>query len=358
MGKVKGRAVGRKRVFPGSDWAVATPESQGVDSARLDLAMAKLKEITDAKNHEVTHHDGITQSMVIRHGYLIWQGPAIDTFHTIWSCTKSFPSLCLGLLIDDGKCTLDTLAADVIPSLREKYPTVTLRQFANFTSGYRGREEGNTTAHFEPGEPHYPVGQFFQYNQSPDMFANLLTRIAGEPLRDLFKRRIADPIGMNPAAWRWADWGLIDGLTVCGGSGMWEHGMHITARQMARVGWLLTNRGSWDGRQIVSADYVREMTTVQVPNTVPPFDPQSWYVRLPGSYGLNIWLNGVTPDGNRMWPAAPASVSAIQGNMNNICFAIPEWDMVLVRMGTDGRINNNRYTEVFAALRETILDLA
>jgi len=55
-----------------------------------------------------------------------------------------------------------------------------------------------------------------------------------------------------------------------------------------------------------------------------------------------------------MWPDAPAGVSVIQGNNNNFCFAIPEWRMVLVRMGTDGRINNDRYTEVFALLREAV----
>jgi CubicO group peptidase (beta-lactamase class C family) len=348
---------GETRVFPGDDWEVSTPGEVGVDSAALERAMGVLKEITDDKRHAVTHHDGVRQSLVIRHGRMIWQGPEIDTLHTVWSCSKSFPSLCMGLLIDDRKCTLNTLAGDVVPSMRKDYPTVTLRHLANFTSGYTGRESGDTAATFEPGVPDYAPGEYFHYSQATDMLAKVLTDIAGEPLRDLFRRRIADPIGMDPAAWRWGDWGEVDGRVVCGGSGSFERGMHITARQMARVGWLLANGGNWAGRQVVSRATIAEMTRVQVAAETPPFDPEGWYVRLPGSYGVNIWLNGVTPDGNRMWPDAPAGVSAIQGNMNNICFAIPEWDMALVRLGTDGRINNDRYTEVFAALREAIGDV-
>jgi len=93
-----------------------------------------------------------------------------------------------------------------------------------------------------------------------------------------------------------------------------------------------------------------------VANTVPPFDPEGWYVKLPGSYGVNIWLNGIIPGGRHMWPDAPPRTVAIQGNMNNICFAVPEWRMVIVRLGTDGRIDLDRYTDVFAALGAALQD--
>lgn len=339
-------------VFPAADWQQATPESQGLDSARLQEAMDRLAEIACDQ--------GNTQSLVIRNGTMVWHGPDIDNKHTVWSCTKSFMAMSLGLLVDDGKCTLDSVAADFLPCLKEHYPTVTLRQFANFTSGYAGKAEepDETLAHliFEPSKPLYAPGTMFHYSQSSDQLANVLTRIAGEPLRDLFRRRIAEPAAMAPAAWSWGDFGEIDRLAVCGGSGSYEKGISITARQIARMGWLLANGGAWNGRQLLSREYVREMTSPQVANTVPPYDPQAWYLRLPGSYGVNTWINGITPGGKRMWPDAPPGVSVIQGNMNNFCFAIPEWRMVLVRMGTDGRINNDRYTEVFARLRLALKD--
>ena len=47
-----------------------------------------------------------------------------------------------------------------------------------------------------------------------NQFGNVLTRIADEPIENLFKRRIADPVGMHSSEWDWADWGTIDGLLV------------------------------------------------------------------------------------------------------------------------------------------------
>ena len=49
---------------------------------------------------------------------MIWKGDNIDKRHGVWSATKSFTSTVLGLLIADGKCTLDTHVADVLPELK------------------------------------------------------------------------------------------------------------------------------------------------------------------------------------------------------------------------------------------------
>jgi len=332
-------------VFPDEEWEEASSESQGVDARRLQEAMDCLAGIC--------LDQGTEQSLVVRNGRLIWQGPDVDNKHTVWSCTKTFMSAAFGLLVDDGKCSPDTLAADADPRLRELYPAVTLRQFASFTSGYAHVDVDHP---FDPVEPLYAPGEYFHYSQSSDELAHVLARIAGEPLRDLFRRRIADRIGMKAGEWSWGDWGVVDGIAVCGGSGSYEKGISITARQMARFGMLYATGGRWRGRQLLSREWIEESCRPQMPNTLPPFDAEAWYLRLPGSYGLNIWLNGITPGDRRMWPDAPPGTVAIQGNMNNICFAIPEWRMVLVRMGTDGRIDLDRYTDVFAALRRALRD--
>jgi CubicO group peptidase (beta-lactamase class C family) len=116
-------------VFPGADWAEATPESQGVDSAKLKEAAELLARTAGA--------DGARELVVIRHGRMIYKGDDIDKRHGVWSATKSFTSTVLGLLIADGKCTLDTRVADVLPELKAHYPDVTLRHFTTMTSGYR-----------------------------------------------------------------------------------------------------------------------------------------------------------------------------------------------------------------------------
>ena len=145
---------------------------------------------------------------------------------------------------------------------------------------------------------------------------------------------------------------------VNGGSGSLPGGVSITARQMARFGLLLLNKGRWDGKQLLSAEYVAEASRPQVEVSVPPHEPDGWYVKLPGAYGLLFWVNGVCCTGERRWPNAPAGVFAVQGNFNNYCFVIPEWNMVVVRMGTDSRIDNDLYDRFFAKLKEAFVEPA
>src|SRR5687767_10449883 len=116
-------------VFPGAAWEKATPESQGIDSAKLREAIKHLEANTG--------RDGARELVIIRNGRMVWAGENIDHVHGIWSCTKSFTSTVLGLLVEDGKCTLETRAASVLPVMKENYPEVTLRHFTTMTSGYR-----------------------------------------------------------------------------------------------------------------------------------------------------------------------------------------------------------------------------
>ncbi|NIA22207.1 MAG: serine hydrolase [Anaerolineaceae bacterium] len=341
-------------VFPESEWLESAPEQQGLDPRKLQEAMEVIRRISGAQ--------GNSQSVVIRNGYLIWRGPDIDHLHTVWSCTKSFLSTVLGLLVDDGRCTLETRAADVYPALAEHYPTVTLRHLATFVSGYRAHEASREVPPFEPAAPLFAPGEKFHYSWDPYLLALVLTKVAGRSLDELFRRRIAEPIGLDPATWHWGDWGTFDyltglpGVAVCGGSGLYDRGVGITARAMARVGWLFACGGLWNGRQLISRAWVEQATRPQVPATVPPYDPQAWYGRLPGRYGLYWWTNGADSSGRRMWPAAPERTFAMQGNMDNFCFVIPEWRMVVVRLGMDGQISNDRYDEFFGALRRAFIE--
>jgi len=54
-----------------------------------------------------------------------------------------------------------------------------------------------------------------------------------------------------------------------------------------------------------------------------------------GVYGLNWWVNDTGADGQRKWPGAPPSTFAASGYNNNDVFVIPEWNMVVVRLGLD-----------------------
>ncbi len=331
-------------VFPQNDWIVTSPESQGVNSEKLEKAMSYLESICGK--------DGVSQSMVIRNGYLIWKGTDTDKMHNVYSCTKTFTGTVLGLLIDDGKCSLETKAKDYIQELGKFYPDLTLRHFTTLTSGY---ESFGRRSPFIQDFPLFESGTKFHYcDSSMNQFANVLTQIAQEPVKDIFKRRIADPIGMDPSKWRWEDFGIVDGLLVNGGSGSQAKGIHISAREFARFGLLFLNSGNWNGKQLISKKWVEQATSPRVDVSIPPYNHRAWYTGLIGAYGFNWWVNGKRRDGKRRWPDAPTKTAAAQGNYNNYCFIIPEWSMVFVRMGTDKRINNDLYTYFFAKLRLAI----
>ena len=334
-----------KMEFPEGDWIEKTPESQHMDALKLDEAMAYLA-------GQCGEH-GTDQAVVIRNGYMIWKGDDIDHKHNVWSCSKSFTSTVLGLLIDLGKCQLDTKAGDFVPDLKSRYPEVTLRHFATMTSGYDavGGDQSGTPYQIEI--PLFEPGSMYKYHDcAMNQFANVLTRIAGEPVEELFKRKIADPIGMDLSQWDWQDWGMIDGLLVNGGAGNKSKGVHISAREMARFGHLFLNRGNWDGKQLISSEWVEKATTVQVERSLPAISTTS--NRGPGTYGFNWWVNGIGPDGIRKWPSAPPGTFAALGHNNNVCLVIPAWNMVIVRLGMDGNIPDEKWDLFLKMVSEAV----
>ena len=70
-----------------------------------------------------------------------------------------------------------------------------------------------------------------------------------------------------------------------------------------------------------------------------------------GVYGFNWWRNGLKPDGTRKLPAAPQGMFWASGHNNNKCFVIPEWDMVIVRIGLDGKAKDDVWNEFLAEVR-------
>ncbi len=206
----------------------------------------------------------------------------------------------------------------------------------------------------DPGPPNFAIGTAMHYSQELDLLAYILTRIAGEPLSDLFRRRIADPIGMTLGGWEWKSVNTRDGLSINGGSGMPENGMSMTAENLTRLGWLFANDGNWDGRKLISKRYIDYACVARVSPHTPMYDPADWYHQLPGRYGLSWWTNGMDSSGKRLWPSAPANTFAAQGNNNNICLIIPEWQLVLTRTAQDAVINITLYDGALKILGDAI----
>lgn len=329
-------------VFPAEAWQVATPASQGMDPSKTQAAIDHVR--------AVTGKDGTDQMLIVRNGYMVWQGPDVARQQRVWSCTKSFLSTCVGLAWDDGRLTPDTLAKDVLPQLSALYPTVTVAQLGTFTSGYAF--EGTNV--LTPATPLYAPGTAFNYSRESDLLAALVTRVEGRSLEALFRDRIGNHIGITPDDMTWESFGKDGAVDLFGGSGTPGCSVLINALAMARFGWLFANDGVWAGQRLISQRYIDYATVARTSTNTPPHDPKAWYIHLPGNYGLNWWTNGMLPEGGRLWPHAPARTFAAQGNNNNNCFIIPEWHLVVVRLGQDAIVDMKVYDRMFALLGEAL----
>lgn len=338
-----------EKVFPGKDWEIVSPESQGLDSEILNRAIRYL----EAHSGE----NGVSELVIVRNGRIVWHGNNIDHQHGVWSMTKSIVSTTLGLLIEDGKCSLNSKASNHLPQMKPNFKDITLQQFTTMTSGYLAegddrpgnyRHGPSRTPFIPAAQPFFPPGTGFAYwDSAMNQFANTLTHIAGEPLDSLFRRRIANPIGMDSGAWHWGDFGIVDGLKVNGGAGNNGNHIYITAREMARFGVLYLNNGKWRDKQLIREEWIQAATSVQVRAPFSWKHPESG-IDGRGYYGYNWWRNGVGANSSRKWPGAPPSTFAASGFNNNDLFVIPKWDMVIVRLGLDEsshKITDKEYGE-------------
>ena len=328
-------------VYPAEEWAYATPAELGMNAAGLDSALAFL----------ATHckEDGLEEVMVIRHGRVAWAGDSIDKVHDIWSCTKSFTATAAGLMVEEGLIGLDQAAATHEPLLREHYPGVTYRHFLTMTSGYDavGDSRWNEPSQdwswtpYDPAPPLFAPGTAYAYwDEAMIMAGRALTQAAGVSLNDYLDERLFSKIGIAKREW-WGEGSVGDSTKVnFGGTGL-----RMSAQEQARFGLLHLNHGRWRNQQLVPEDWVRAATTNQVPPTLALGDTDRASTDGRGTYGYNWW---VIPAGDDHPAAAYTS-----GLNHNVCMIVPEWDMVVVRMGVDGNPEAGKqyvYTELVRRL--------
>ena len=324
-------APNRAPTFPGTHWERAPPEAVGVDAKILRTALDTLLAYCgDDQDDEL---------LLIRDGWVFFAGDRIDQSHNLYSCSKSFTSTALGLLIADGTATLDTRAADILPELADHYPTATLEHFATMTSGYSasGNSRWNEpSADWSPtpyvvDTPLFAPGSRYAYwDEAMMMNGKVLTSLHGDDLKTLLSERITDPIGLGDWDW-WAEDTLANGVPLRNGC----TGVRISARQLARVGHLFLNEGNWRGSQLLPAEWVRAATSVRVPVATPIAETDRAGVLGNGAYGYNWWVNDPTNGAPWSMPDSPP-LAYMSGFHHNVCFVIPEWRMVVVRTGEDG----------------------
>jgi CubicO group peptidase (beta-lactamase class C family) len=323
-------------VFPGSEWASCGPEEVGMSRDSLTKALGYLSTYCG--------EDGLSQTMIIKNGYVVFAGEDIDNQHNIFSATKSLTSAALGVLVHEGTVSLDDKAAKYEPLLQELYPDVTLRQFATMTSGYAakggdrkgGKGEDWSGTPFVPTLPFFSPGEAFAFwDEAQLMFGRVLTQAAGRDLYEVLDEGIMKPIGVKD--WKWLP---EDTLTIANGNSVpirnGAIGIELSAHQLGRVGWLFANHGVWNGDTLLTPAFAQAAMTAQVSPLMKVASTDREGIKGSGVYGFNWWTASPDGGGEARMRNSPSDAAYMTGLNHNICIVIPSQKTVIVRMGEDG----------------------
>lgn len=368
------RATGLEPTLPGAGgWERAEPSALGFDAAALDAAVAYAVESEIDWPLEVgdmvgrndpppfnrpfgpTKPRGSAAGVVVRHGYVAAQWGDPERVDMTFSATKSYLSTCVGLALDRGLIrSVDDRVAEYVPGEwfeGEHNGAITWRHLLQQTSEWSGtlfgipdtvdhnrsvrQGEGTGAKKGEPRQLHAP-GTYWEYN---DVRVNLLGAAAlhvwREPLPEVLRREIMDPIGASPT-WEWHAYDdatvEIDGVAMPSvpGGAHWGGGLWISALDHARFGQLWLQRGDWGGQRLLSEAWIDAALT--------PCDVRD-------IYGYMWWLNS----GRRTWPAASEAAFSASGAGGNVVAVVPEHDLVVVtRWAGDAADVVNRVVEAIA----------
>jgi CubicO group peptidase (beta-lactamase class C family) len=265
---------------------LSSPESVGIDPE----AITRFADALDAGRH------GVHGLVIARHGRVVaegwWHPYRPDDVHMMFSVSKTVTSLAVGIAISEGLLGLDEPTHAIFPEHRE-IPGQTIRHLLTMTTGHgddvfglmRALPERDWAELFFETPAEYPPGEHYVYNTaSTYMLGAAVARRAGANLTEYLQSRLYDPLGWGTPHWERNAAGIEHGGT----------GLKLTTRQLAQLGQLLLQRGAWEGRQLVPAEYVDEASAHQTRN--PWFEP-SIESRL--GYGFQLWRSsfGFRADG-------------------------------------------------------------
>lgn len=358
---------------PKGEWERRAPEQHGLDAALIAEAVefAQANETSNPRDLELVHASGFGREpfgdavgplkergdqtgIILHRGYIVAEWGEPERVDPTFSVAKSLLSATVGVAYDQGlvRDVHDPVAPYMAPILvlgsglhaqraapeglgqmrlfepftGPHHSRITwdhlLRQTSDWSGSLWGKPDWADRPSSDPAdwidrERHEP-GTVYEYN---DTRVNLLALAAlnvwRRPLPQVAKEFIFDPIGASDS-WRWfgydTSWVLMDGVPVQSVSGgtHWGGGLFLNAYDQARFGLLTLHRGRWDGRQILSDEWIGMALT---PTSVQP------------GYGfMNFFLN----HDQRQAPAGPPSAFVHVGAGSNLIYVDPENDLVIV----------------------------
>lgn len=228
-------------------------------------------------------------------GCLQYQFRSEERVH-LFSGSKTFTSLAVGMAIEEGRFALDTPAIDFFPSLRnnreEGNEKITVRDLLQMRAGHASslfstdedsHERKKDWAECFFWQPVFaPAGTVFLYNNGCSyMLSRIVEAASGQTLRDYLMPRLFNPLGIFNPQWH----------TCPGGHSLGAIGLYLKTSEFALLGRLLLQNGAWEGQQLVPAGYLRQAVedTVQTQGFEDEecrqgYGYQMWRCSLPGAF--------------------------------------------------------------------------
>jgi CubicO group peptidase (beta-lactamase class C family) len=287
-------------------WKRVDPSSVGVDAKKLDAVDAQIKAKPEANiDHLVVIRCGnIVFDQRYPHDYVALHGaksledsgispkggpvefnyldPKVYPYyhgsdlHSVQSVSKSITSVLYGVAFTRGdfKSSLDTPVLNFfkgkpVKEVDDRKRHMTIRNLLTMRSGLdwpdgKGYDDPINSAmhmeHFVDDWPQYIIdhpmanepGSTMHYSDGDAVLLSyIFQQETGQTLADYATKYLFTPLGVRDSYWRKSPLGLPDS----------EGGLFLRPQDLAKVGQLYLQQGMWNGKRIVSADWVKQSTT-------------------------------------------------------------------------------------------------
>lgn len=263
--------------------------------------------------------------MVVHRGHVVaegWWAPySAERPHLLYSLTKSFTSVAVGLAIADGLLSLDDLVVDVLPDhvpadVSEQGRRITVQHLLTMTVGHNP-DSLDEAWRLEPYDlvkgflrvPFAdPEGTRHTYDNSTTyILARMVERVTGRGLPELLDERLFEPMGIEGAEWD----------RVASGAAFGFHGLHLTTEAVAAFGELLLRGGVWGDRQLVPREWLELATRPHIETL--PLPNWSQNPDFLCGYGYQFWISRHGFHGH--------------GAFGQYCVVVPSHDLVIALTG-------------------------
>ena len=294
------RELNEEKVSSGFEGIVYEKHGFFSTSTRTINDLEDFLESTETTAFIVIHNDAILYEKY-------FNGYERDSIQTSFSMAKSFVSALVGIAIDEEliKSVEDPITL-YIPELKERDPRfeeITIEHLLTMSSGIRYREFGlpwgddaktyyypdlRSLAVEETKIVDEPGAQFLYNNYHPLLLGVILERATGMTVSEYLEEKIWKPLGMEyPASWS------LDSEES--GFEKMESGINARAIDFAKFGQMILSEGNWNGRQIISEEWVHRSTRADISSNEDGYYQYMWWGNTEaffawGKYGQHIYI--------------------------------------------------------------------